>query len=349
MTFNFNLHSLHINWSGPSRIEQDENLQDVYSLTSREILGAVPVENGRMNAPWLTASAVTLPAIRKTLGISDYKAYEGVNTGGLNGCYWVRIIKKLPNGNLLIENLHDIGKIKLEKVQTVVESDLVYPLLRGRDVIRWQAVPSSYILAPQDPVKQREGIPESEMRRKYPKTHAYLKQFENQLAARPDRKYYPAGSPFYTMRNMASYTLAPWKVVWRDMGNRIQVAVIGDFEGRSICPEHHVMAIPLTSPSEAYFISGVLMSSPIQLTVSAYTTSTGISAHVLESVKVPKYDQNQPIHKAISHLAKACHVAAERDEVDKITELEKEIDKLAVQLWGISKKELRTIQDALVE
>jgi hypothetical protein len=69
-----------------------------------------------------------------------------VNTGGLNGCFWIQVLERLPNGELLIQNLHDVGKIKVQQVQAVIEPDLVYPLLRGRDVQRWHAEPSAYII-----------------------------------------------------------------------------------------------------------------------------------------------------------------------------------------------------------
>ena len=162
----------YILWSGPSVIEQDETLPHVLMAVNRDSLDAQPVEPSRANSPWLTSSAPVLKAIRKVVGKGDYLAREGINTGGLNGCYWVRVLEKLANGNLLIENLNDVGKIKLAQVRVVVEHDLVYPLLRGRDVGRWHAQPACFIVAPQDPVKRREGIPETEMRRKYPKTYA---------------------------------------------------------------------------------------------------------------------------------------------------------------------------------
>ena len=128
-------------------------------------------------SPWLTTPKKALDGMRKVIGKSDYKAWEGVNTGGLNGCYWIRILEQLPNGNLFIENLHDIGKIKTERVQATIKPDLVYPLLRGHDVQKWKAESSLYIILAQDP-HTRIGISEAEMKHKYPKTYSYFKQFE---------------------------------------------------------------------------------------------------------------------------------------------------------------------------
>ncbi len=142
------------------RIASDEPLKAARAGTTRRKLGAVPVDRDAPASPWLTAPKDTLPALRKVIGKSDYVAHAGVYTGGLNGCYWVRIIRKVPDG-LLIENLHDVGKIKVERVRCAVEPDLLYPLLRGRDVRRWHAEPSAHILLAQDP-ETRTGIPEPE-------------------------------------------------------------------------------------------------------------------------------------------------------------------------------------------
>ena len=151
------------------RIDQDATLEEVQKETRQSELGAIPVDRAKPTSPWLTAPKKALVGIQKVIGESDYKAYEGVNSGGLNGCYWIRILKRLPNGDLLIENLHDVGKKKVEHVQATIEPELVYPLLRGRDVQRWKAEPSAYIILAQDP-KTRTGIPEFEMKREYPKT-----------------------------------------------------------------------------------------------------------------------------------------------------------------------------------
>jgi SAM-dependent methyltransferase len=337
----------YILWHGPSTVSQDEPLAHVLGMVRREPLAALPVEPSRPTSPWLTCSPSTLKGIRRVMGKSKYAARAGVYTGGLNGCYWVRVLDKRPGGQLLVENLSDVGKIKLAAVKTVIEPDLVYPLLRGRDVSRWSAKSSCFIIAPQDPVKQREGISESEMKRKFPKTYSFLKQFEGQLSARRDRKYYPEGSAFYTIRNMAPYVQAPWKVAWRDMGSEIQVAVVGQGQdGKATCPEHHVMYVPCKTASEAHYLCAVLMSSPVQILVSGYTTSTGISTHVLEHVAVPTFKPKERTHIMLVELSEKCHAEASKVDTRSLISLEQQVDEVAAKLWGIPADELKSIQEA---
>ena len=96
------------------KIASELQLHEVREATARTILAAQPIKTQLRTSSWLTARKQVLPGIQKVIGTSDYKAYEGVNTGGLNGCFWIRVVEKLPNGELLIENLHDAGRFKVE-------------------------------------------------------------------------------------------------------------------------------------------------------------------------------------------------------------------------------------------
>ena len=107
-----------------------------------------------------------------------YQGREGSNTGGLNGALWVQIVSTRPDGNLVISNLHDIGKIKVKSESATVEPDLVFPLLRGRDVARWKAQPEYSILVPQDPAQPSRGYPIMELQTELPKTHAFLQNLK---------------------------------------------------------------------------------------------------------------------------------------------------------------------------
>jgi hypothetical protein len=309
---------------------------------------AIPVEKEKPSSPWLTTSKESVKGIQRVLGRSSYKAFAGSCTW-LNGVYWVQTIEPPSHGRALIENLFDVGKIRVEQVRATIESDLLYLLLRGRGVSRWIAEPSANIILTQD-VNSRTGIPEIVMKRDYPKTFAYLKRFEDQLRKRAGfRKYFDSSDPFYSIYNVGPYTLAQWKVVWRDMGSGIQVAVLGEKDGKSICPEHHVMFVPFTTADEAHYLCALLMSSPVQLLVSGYTTTTGISTHVLEHVAAPTFQVANPVHKTLARLSEQCHAAAIEKDGSRLVSLEKEVDMTAAKLWGITGGELKSIQEALAE
>ena len=109
----------------------------------------------------------------------------------------------------------------------MIEPNLIYPLIRGRDIKRWKAAPLTYILLTQNPTT-RKGWPESEMKTKWPCTYSFLKQFEHELRNRSGYKKYfdPKSDAFWSIYNVGSYTLAPYKVMWRQMLKTINAAVM---------------------------------------------------------------------------------------------------------------------------
>jgi len=274
-------------WYGPSRIGQAATWSEVQEPIRMAEFGAIPVNSHQKNSPWLTAPRDALAGIKKVLGKSDYQASAGCTTW-LNGVYWVSVLEKRPNGEVLIENLFDVGKIKVRHVQAVIEENLVYPLLRGRDVQRWKAEPSAFIILAQDP-NTRTGILEVEMKAKYPKTYAYLKLFEGD-PKKPERgtlrgrsgyrQYFRPTDPFYSMYNVGPYTMAKWKIAWREQSQFFQSSVIGYFSERPIIPDHKLMIVQFDNEQEAYFVSGLLNSSPSILSISSYALSLATSTHV---------------------------------------------------------------------
>ena len=345
-------------WRGPSRLAQDISLAEARSLVTEAQMGALPVDPNKPTSPWLTAPRRALPGIQKVIGKSDYQAYAGCCTW-LNGVYWIRVLDKRPNGDLLIENLHDVGKIKVKQVQAVIEPDLVYPLLRGRDVRRWHAEPSAHIILAQVP-KTRRGIPEFEMKQLYPKTYAYLKQFEGD-PKRPERdtlrgrsgyrQYFKPTDPFYSMYNVGPYTMAKWKVLWPEVGHSVRAGACGPVKvdkSKPSLPDHTIIAVSCDSESEAYYISGLLNSSPAHVAAAAYIVLHP-SPHIMQNIAVPHFSERHKKHNRLAKISRQCHTAVAKGVADAVAGLEAEIDRAAAQLWGITNDELRAIQDALAE
>ncbi|MFY9619660.1 MAG: N-6 DNA methylase [Pyrinomonadaceae bacterium] len=328
------------------RVSQDTSLEEIVSRTSRKTFAAAPIVPDIPTSPWLTVPSEALSAVKKVLGQSAYDAKAGTCTW-LNGVYWIRILEVLNDGNLLVENLHNVGRIEVSHVRTAIEPDLVYPLLRGRDVLRWRGEPSAHIILP-NRTDKLAGIAESEMKLQYPKTFAYLKSFEPQLKKRSGfRQYFKPTAPFYSIYNVGPYTLAPYKVVWREQSKEFQAANLGSVGGKPIVPDHKLMEVACYAEDEADYLTGLLGSSPCKLLVMSYVISTSTSTHVLEHLAVPKYDPKKDLHIELADLAKRCKMAAVRGE--DVSGVEGELDVLAARLWGIAETELRWIQTAWTE
>ena len=316
-------------------IDPGTPLEWVRETTVRNELAAEPIQSDQPGSPWLTAPLGSVSALKKTLGKSDYQAHAGVNSGGANGVYWVRPLDtQAPAGCTMVENRSDIGKRKnILRVTRPIESELLHPLLRGRDVKKWNAQPSCHIILSQNP-ETRQGIDEKVMRKKYPCAMDYFKLFEDLLGKRAAyRKYFRnQRAPFYSMFNVGPYTTAPWKAIWKDMGKTIVSAVISSQDGTLVLPEHHVMFVGLDDEQEAHYVCAVLNSSLVQLAVSSYTTTTGISTHVLDFIRIPRFDGRNKAHRRLADLSKRCHTAVAKQQLGTVQESEEEIDTCTGQL-----------------
>src|SRR2546427_9739594 len=72
-------------------------------------------------------------ACRISPGIQNWKNYFATNP---NAVYWLEIIDRRPDGLVVVSNITEGAKRKVENVQAAIEPELLYPLLRGRDVNR---------------------------------------------------------------------------------------------------------------------------------------------------------------------------------------------------------------------
>jgi len=229
-----------------------------------------------------------------------------------------------------------------------VEPNLLYPLLRGRDVKRWCAQPSAWIIVPR--LNPQQVIPLSEMQVKFPKTYAYLKRFKPTLLQRKDAMTQGAlkrGEPFYFYGAVGDYTFAPWKVVWREQSAQMTAAVVGTDAGKPVMPDHKLMLVDCNSQIEAHYICALLNSSIIMAVVQAYAVSIQMDPHILDHIRIPRYDPNNPVHREFADLSRQAHVIVARGDTARLGQVEKKIDELAAQVWGLTESEMDAIRQSL--
>jgi SAM-dependent methyltransferase len=337
---------------GRKRFTYDSTLEEVTNATVRLNFFAEPVNPSDSTSPWLTARPKVIRAIRKVLGKSDYKAHEGVNTGGANPVYWVEIAYKRPDGLVVVRNITEGAKVKVDEVTEPIEPDLLYPLLRGRDVQRWKAEPFAYIIVPRLHNNPNQVIPANQMQRQYPHTYGYLKRFEDVLLRRADAMVKSAlerGEPFYFYGAVGTYTFAPWKVVWREQASTMTASVVGLKHSKPVVPDHKLMLVDCASEDEAHFVCASLNSSIGQMVAVSYTVEIQMDPHILEHTRIPSFDRKNPVHLRLADLSKQAHDAAKAGDETRLREIEAEIDRQAAKLWGLSDDELREIQQSLRE
>ncbi len=310
---------------------------------------ARPINSSKLNSPWITGRRRALTHIENVTGPADYTGRAGSCTW-LNGVYWVEVVTERKDGLLLVSNLHDCGKIKVRNINVAVEPHYLFPLLRGRDVQRWQARPTYKILVPQDLKNPAKGVAEKDMQAKHPKTFAYFKQFEEQLRNRSGFKQFfdPSTAPFYSVYNVGPYTFAAHKVCWREVADEVHAAVCDPMGSKPTVPDHTLIAVDCASAEEAHYFCALVNSVPADFIVRGYV-ALHPSPHILKYIKIGKFDPNDKTHRTLAVNSEALHAATAAGNAAKVDVLQAQNLELAAHYWNLGKSEIMDIKASLKE
>ncbi|MGB9846459.1 MAG: hypothetical protein ACPLRH_03025, partial [Desulfotomaculales bacterium] len=270
---------------------------------------ACPVP-GTEAGPWLKGTEEDHRLWRLLFGPSksSYKARKGVTTD-CNGVFFVRVLEVSPDGKKCrIRNNPALGK-KLEVPTHTgwVETEHVFPLLRGRGVRAFAVAPDPEyrILLPQ---RTMHGDPE--LPTHAPGAHRFLRRFKRVLENRSSYKRFQVKGPYWSTWSTGPYTFSKYKVLWKEMpGGRFVAAYCGlhtdpNLGKKVIVPDHKLYFIPVPSEHEAAYLTAVLNSTSISRAVSAYASQLSLGISVVEYLNIPRYNRQSRLHREMAFLAK---------------------------------------------
>lgn len=289
-------------------------LGDVLGKVGITKQSAFPSVREDITSPWSTAEPEHTDSYRNVLGSNSYRARTGVFTGGANAVYYLDI--NSCDGELVsVTNITDRAKRSAGQYAAALEKDYIYPLLRGRDVSRWKASYDTYILCPHTADTRMLPVSQDRLRTSAPLTMSYLEHFRPELDGRKgfagwERKIQER--EFHAILRVGEYTFSPYKVVWRYIADDFICAVTGCADdvylGRKIIlPNEKLMFISAGSEDEAYYLCGLLSSTPVSRCVRSFMSGTSISAHVLDKLYIPAFDPSDKRHTDISKLCRDGH------------------------------------------
>ncbi len=281
---------------------------------------AKPAVEGDPASMWMNADRSNLEGIEKVLGSNPYRARTGVFTGGANAVYWLNILGKKDDG-IEVTNITERAKRKAEKITKVIEPDHVFPMLKGRDVNKWDIGYDSYILCPHTAETKMWPVSGTILEKSAPKTIEYLRFFKDDL---DDRKGFAGWEKeirkqeFHAVLRVGEYTFSEYKVVWRFIASEFICSVIGSVDdpylGRKLLlPNEKIMYVSTDDETEAYYLCGVLSSKAVSGCIKSFMNPTSISAHVLEKLNIPAFNKTDPVHMEIARICKAGHMSADKD------------------------------------
>ena len=207
------------------------------------------------------------------------------------------------------------------------------------------------MIVPQDPGDPTRAYPEQQLQKDCPKTYGYLKRFDRELRNRSGYQQILSKREreFYGVMDIGTYTFAPWKVVWREQASTMTASVVGPKDGKPVVPDHKLMLVDCASEDEAHFVCACLNSSIGQMVAVSYAVEIQMDPHILEHIRIPRFDPKNPVHCRLAELSMQAHEAARIGDEMRLREIEAEIDLWAAKLWNLTDDELRDIQQSLAE
>jgi N-6 DNA Methylase len=143
-------------WTPKSKVREHDTLLEVKRKITESELQAIPIggtddEKG-LRSPWLTLPAQEMIKAKKAIGASDYRGRKGVEPSGAKGIFLLKQLKLIGKNKIRIVNQLSRGRLKeieaLGEQPGLIDETFVYPLISGRDIVRYGLVSCSYILLP---------------------------------------------------------------------------------------------------------------------------------------------------------------------------------------------------------
>jgi len=325
---------------GIGRIATDKLLDEVLPLLQNKKYIAKPI--GLNVGAWQT-QLTRLERLSAIEGENYYKAILGANPNPY-GVFWLGIKQVLSDGNVIIRNLTEKGKLKIPQVEETIEQDLVFPAIRGSDIKRWGYSHHIFLLMVQNP-ETREPYPQILMKQNWPRTYAYLTRFKNILLNRGSKtiRNLAEKTEFYAMFGIEQKTVSPFKVVWKAMSNDIYASVVSSVKTqigyKIVVPLHTTSFFAVSSKAEAHYLCAIINSKPVRDFIRSFSSAgRGFGTpSVMEHVGIPKFDTKNKIHIKLADLSMECHKLKLKGEDREIEKLEEEIDELVKKLFNIRK------------
>lgn len=311
-------------------------LQEVMSQMTIYEQGAIPAVENDDTSIWVTSSKDNLGVMSKILGVNEYRARTGVFTGGANAVYWLNI--EGDEGECVeVSNIVQRAKRKVASVKADIEKDYVFPMLKGSNVKKWNVTYDTYLLCPHTVETKMWPVSQEVMKAETPKTYEYLLKFKEDL---DDRKGFAGWEKdiqrqeFHAILRIGDYTFSNYKVIWKYIASEFVCAVISTVEdkylGRKmLLPNEKIMYVSFEDETEAYYLCGMLSSTYVADCVKSYMNPTSISAHVLNKLNIPQFDNTNQDHLNIARLCKEGHGKK------NIKEYIAQIDTIIERLYGL--------------
>ena len=269
---------------------------------------AAPVP-GTDAGPWLKGTRTQHATWQHVFapGKHEYVARKGITTDA-NGIFFVRVLDSdQATGFCQIENDPSLGRREdIARISARIETDHLFPLLRGRGVSAFKAMadPDYCALVPQ---RGMHGNPA--LQTEAPGCFRYLNRFRRILKQRSSFRRFQKKQAWWSLWSTGAYSFAEYKVAWREMsGGRFAAAIVAPIRhphlgNKLVVLDHKLYFVPCHSLQEAAFLTALLNAPVISEAISAYAAQLSLGVSVVEYLALPTFSSRDATHHALASLA----------------------------------------------
>jgi hypothetical protein len=255
--------------------------------------------------------------------LSPYMFGVGFHTRGANGIFFLDLRGQTQqNGQIRVATIPDRGRdeelINRGPQTGLVESVLVVPAVRGRDVQPYSVRPSSHILLAHDPQNRARPLTEHEMRTTYRGALQLLRTFREKLLARaPYLGFRPREDLWWHLLDTEHMDGPAHFVCVREQPGGAHAAMAGvisdvwdDRLGRTATPvfDHKVIFYRTVNSAEAYYLAGMINSAAIRVILERFANFISVSPQTLRYLPIPRFDSTEPLYMEIADQSREAHI-----------------------------------------
>lgn len=276
--------------------------------------------HGRKNFFSSIDSKESLNVFSSVGGVSNYIGREGIefypqelmvfkqsSLPGVEGCICLRNMQNKKS------------KYKVPELNVLLETEYLHPMVKGRDIIPFHAEWEHYIVPfPYESSNPRVPIKLDILAQKAPRLAKYYQDNKRLILEQTNYNEKIIGkedADFYALARVGEYSYAKNYVVFRD-NTKWAAAVISEVETEwgglkrplfqnhavSICEDVEGNFITL---EEAYFICGIMNTKAVHDYMMQSSDSR--SFPIRPRICIPKFDENNGMHKKIASLSEYAH------------------------------------------
>lgn len=248
-----------------------------------------------------------------------------------------------------------------------IESHLIYPLVRGKDIgilsetkgeqkAAW-AFTHAYIILAHDPRNGWKPIPEGILRQSKEAWSYFMKEPTHLKKLKAKKDWSEDKGPPYMIFRLSPLKMVTFKVAYADTVTRLSACVIPPkvedpiLGIKSVVVDSTADIITTKNEEQAHYICALLNSTPLRS--FAYTVALpkgGVpykrfTNWTIATLPIPPYRSDLKVCKDLIKMSKEAHLAASKNDLKAVQECEAAIDEIVYPQYGLARSELEALRE----